>query len=84
MTPYRKLRSTPSVVAKTLERPTTKRSSAVYVPDSATASIQVTEVIDRDDPRASCPEMNEAIMSEVRDLLKRGTFKVILKEELPD
>lgn len=27
--------------------------------------------------------MTEAIRSEVRDLLKRGTFKVILKEELP-
>ena len=28
--------------------------------------------------------MNEAIMSEVGDLLGRGTFKVILKEDLPD
>ena len=28
--------------------------------------------------------MREAIMSEVQDLLRRGTFKVILKEELPD
>ena len=28
--------------------------------------------------------MKDAISSEVRDLLKRGTFKVLLGEELPD
>ena len=28
--------------------------------------------------------MREAILSEVRDLLRQGTFKVILKEEPPD
>ncbi len=28
--------------------------------------------------------MQKAIRSEIRDLLRRGTFKVILKEEFPD
>ena len=45
-------------------------------------TIALTEVIDKHDPRASSPEMKSAIDSEVQDLLKRGTFKVILKEEL--
>ena len=44
----------------------------------------MTEVIKDNDPRAKSPEMKSAISSEVRDLLKRGTFKVLLKEELPD
>ena len=44
----------------------------------------MTEVIDKNDPRADTTEMHAAMMSEVRDLLKRGTFKVILREDLPD
>ena len=44
----------------------------------------MTEVIDKSDPRAKSPEMRAAIGHEVRDLLNRGTFKVILREELPD
>ena len=43
----------------------------------------MTEVIHENDPRAHTPEMEAARMCEVRDLLKRGTFKVILKKELP-
>ena len=44
----------------------------------------MTEIIDANDPRASSLEMRNTIDSEVRDLLHRGTFKVILREELPD
>ena len=47
-------------------------------------TIHLTELISKDDPRASSPEMRKAIYEEVRDLPKRKTFKVILKEELPD
>ena len=53
-------------------------------PNVRASAIQVTEIIDKDDPRASSTEMNNAIKEEVRDLLRRGTFKVVLKEELPD
>ena len=48
------------------------------------AIVHITEVIDKHDPRASTPEMLVAIREEVRDLSKRGTFKVLLKKELPD
>lgn len=45
-------------------------------------AIHVTEVIDKNDPSAMCHEMHEAKVSEIRNLLQRGTFRVILKEEL--
>ena len=48
------------------------------------SDILATEIIEPGDPRASSSEMRKAILSEVRDLLKRETFKVVLKEELPD
>lgn len=47
-------------------------------------AVQVTEVIDKDDRRVSPTEMKQAIMEEMRHLLLRATFKVILKKELPD
>ena len=53
-------------------------------PEITTSSIQVTEIIDKDDPRASSVEMRRAVMSQMRDLLKRGTFKIMLDEELRD
>lgn len=44
-----------------------------------------TEIIDENDERATSPEMNEAKNKESNALLERGTFKVILKEEItPD
>eukprot|EP00171_Calliarthron_tuberculosum_P023324 IDg23324t1 len=43
----------------------------------------ITEVINNYDPRASCKEMSEAKRKEIRGLLERGTFKVILKEDVP-
>ena len=47
-------------------------------------SINITEIIIKDDPRANSPQMRQAVLDEVKDLLKRSTFKVILQEELPD
>ena len=46
--------------------------------------VRLTEIIPSDDPRAKDPRMAAAIKEEVRDLLRRGTFKVILSEEIPD
>ncbi len=40
--------------------------------------------MEKNDPRANIPEMHEAIKCEVRELLQRSTFKVVVKEELPD
>ena len=49
-----------------------------------TVEVRLTEVITKDDPRANSEEMLKAKLDEVSDLLRRGTFKVILKGELPD
>ena len=46
--------------------------------------INIMEVINKHDPCAQSSQMREAVFKEVRELLIRGTFKVILKEELPD
>lgn len=45
--------------------------------------IFLTEVLDPRDERTSLPEMTEAKKTEIRSLLDRGTFKVILKEDIP-
>lgn len=42
-----------------------------------------TEVLDRGDPRANSPKMVEAKRAEIPNLLKRGTFKIVLKEGVP-
>ena len=46
--------------------------------------VRLTEVIQSSDPRTRDLRMAKAIQDEARDLLRRGTFKVILKEEIPD
>ena len=43
----------------------------------------VTEVLRREDPRCLSPQMSDAKRKEIFQLMKRGTFKVILKEEIP-
>ena len=48
------------------------------------ATIHITEVIGKHEPRASAPEMLLAIGEEARELLKRGTFIVFKKKELPN
>lgn len=47
-------------------------------------NMDMTEIISKNEERATAPEMIAAIKQEVNDLLRRGTFKVILREELPD
>ena len=41
------------------------------------------EVIEPSDPRAQSPQMLQGMQQDVRDLIKHGTFKVIMQEELP-
>lgn len=45
--------------------------------------IHLTEVLDPDDDRAIGKEMDDAKKNEIKNLLEKGTFKVILKEEIP-
>lgn len=42
-----------------------------------------TEILHPRDPRANGPEMGAAVRKEIKGLLDRGTFKVILREEVP-
>ena len=55
-----------------------------YSSNKRSIALRMTEVVDNDDPRANSNEIRNAINDEVQDLLRRGTFNVILKEELPD
>jgi len=48
------------------------------------ADCHQTEVLLKSDPRAKSPEMSEAIKKEVHGLFEKGTFKVILREEVPN
>ena len=63
-----------SVLAGYASNPMPKLSSA------KAPQIYVTEMVENNDPRAISPEMRAAIMSEVRDLLRPDTFKMMLKE----
>ena len=47
-------------------------------------NICLTEVITGGDTRAKDPRMKTAISDGVKDLLRCGKFKVILKEDIPD
>ena len=43
----------------------------------------LTEVLTPNDPRSSSSRMTDAKRAEIKGLLERGTFKVILREEIP-
>ena len=55
----------------------------IPVEAETTTGGHLTEIITRGDPRAYTPEMPAAKKADIKNLLERGTFKVILKEELP-
>lgn len=54
-----------------------------YLSPDDSAFIYLTEVLHPTDQRASCPEMTEAKKSEIRNFLRRNTFKIILKKDVP-
>ena len=43
----------------------------------------LTDSLKRGDPRCLSPQMSNAKCTEIHQLIRRGTFKVILKEEIP-
>ena len=45
--------------------------------------IYPTDIISDKDPRASCHEMTAAKKAEIRDLLERGPFEVVIKKDVP-
>lgn len=79
-TPFEKLITPFNKNLITIER----RFSLPSEIEDAPQSIQVIEVIEKDDLRATGPEMRDAFMAEVLGILERRTFKVMLKEQLPD
>ena len=59
-------------------------SVSSYRSPSEDIDFRLTEVIQPSDLRGMDPRKAKAIQEEVRDLLSRSQFKVILKEELQD
>ena len=51
----------------------------------STRSIEIlaTEVIQSSDPRSADPRIIATKYNEIRDLIRRGTFKVVVIEEIP-
>ena len=61
-----------------------RRAFSVFTSKDPAFDTQLTDVVEKDEPRSNSPEMQSAFSIEVRDLLRQGAIKVILKEELPD
>ena len=51
---------------------------------SPSQQTHLTDVLEPSDPRTHSSEMLNEIHNEIRDLIKRGTFKMLMREELPD
>jgi hypothetical protein len=56
---------------------------AAYTKDEADVPVYVTEAVENKDPRSNGPEFSAAKQKELPGLLERGTFKVVLREEIP-
>jgi hypothetical protein len=54
-----------------------------YTVDEANVPVNVTEAVEKKDPRASGREFSVAKQKELLGLLERGTFKVVLRREIP-
>lgn len=59
------------------------KSLSKFTSPNLSDDIYLTEILHPTDPRASSPEMTEAKKKEIKELLRRGTFKVILKQDVP-
>ena len=59
------------------------RNSLQYFQSPEDDDVYLTEIIPNRDERATSVEMREAKLQEIKNLLNRGTFKVILREEIP-
>jgi hypothetical protein len=56
---------------------------AAYTKDEADVPVYVTEAVENKDPRSNGHEFSAAKQKELLGLLERGTFKVVLREEIP-
>jgi hypothetical protein len=46
--------------------------------------VHITEIIEADDPRATCPKMQRAKVVEMKGLLEKGVFEIILRDDIPE
>ena len=51
---------------------------------AGTSQCRLTEIIKPNDPRENFLKMIEAKYAEIRDISNRGTFRAVLRTELPD
>lgn len=51
--------------------------------ESSPLQIHITEVLKPRDPRCSSPEATKAKQKEIAELIKRGTWKIVLMEDIP-
>jgi hypothetical protein len=56
---------------------------AVYTQNQADVPVFVSEAVENKDPRAKGPDFSAAKQKELLGLLERGTFKDMLREEIP-
>ena len=47
-------------------------------------AVYITEIIEKGDPRYGNTKMKDAIRKEIEGLLERGTFKIVVREEIPN
>jgi Reverse transcriptase (RNA-dependent DNA polymerase) len=45
--------------------------------------VHITEIIGPNDPRAVCPEMQREKLAEMKGLLAKGVFEIVVREEIP-
>jgi Reverse transcriptase (RNA-dependent DNA polymerase) len=65
--------------------------TALFVKDTVEAvkrntqhvRIHVTGIVDAEDPRATCPKMQRAKLAEMKGLLDKGVFEIVLREDIP-
>ena len=67
----------PAIVAHSLFSDVCHAFTHFSSPDEDDYSVQLTEVIDPRDPRASSVKMSQAKRDEIKGLLQRGTFSII-------
>lgn len=74
---------TPNVIASHFKKEfgDNMQRSGSHIADSV--DTYQTKVIAAADPRALSSKMQDAKKTEIRNLLKRETFKIILKEDMP-
>ena len=73
----------PAVVAHSLFYDVCRAFSHFSSSDEDDYSVHLTEVIDPRESRASSVKMSQAKRDEIKRLLQRGTFSIILREEVP-